>query len=1175
MKIQKVKLNNINSLSGSWCIDFESVDFSGSSMYCITGPTGSGKTSILDAICLALYGLTPRQSKINAAVNEVMTYGALECSAEVTFECKGNVYSACWSQHRAAKTKKLQGYSWILVNKKSNESVTFSNQKEIEEKMKSLIGLDFDQFTKSMMLAQGEFNKFLKCNEDERAAILEKLTGDEIYRNIAKAVCKLYNNSFEAVERLKTQIGDNQPLSDEERKMLDDEISESEKKKVSLAEAIERLDGIVSWYATLHELESDVQKAAEAHATAIKANEEFKPRGASLDNALRAQEIEPEFATLCKKRNDMAECEKKLGEEKLRLPSATSALEQAIADREKKSGELESAKNAYAAGEEIWEKVNDLDTQIRNASGSAKSAKETYDNEQNAVESIRKEISDLSREIDANKASLNSANSYIESHSGDACIESMIPLLQSENRELKESEVEHVKASADWKRVQKSLAEFDSSLEEKKENFKKASEYVENHKVDAELVNVLPQAKSLVQGVEKNKNEIASLQRDVEEKKLSIEKCVESRKRGETKLSSQNAEKESLVQDKISVVVLELQETLREGVECPVCGSKDHPSCRHHEQAASAGIENLNSLADRLRVLNSEIEDTQNKLNKLDGKIESTNVEIADFNRKIEVEKSEMTKSLAELERILSPWKDGISQEGLTELLTELDERSVEFTQQKNTADALGKALDGAAVTRSGLQNDEANAKRRFDEIYGQIQKCMNLFNEKLKPWFSSITAKSIDAQLVELQSIDAKWKSTLEAKQKCENALASANSRNDELGKSLLDAESRLEKSKANLATAMEALQNLMQQREILFQDKVVDIERDNARNLRVLAEENLQGAMKAEQTAREERTAIESGVAKLDEILEKSRPELDAIEREFRARLSAKNFTDEETFTKSRLNEEKRQSLLQEKNTIEHALTAAVTSVKEASGRLESHKSKRNFEESEETAKTASERNRQESEELVRIYTEKTARRNNDDLARRKNAELNTQLDRLSEKLARWEQMQKWFNGNRLKNSTGNEFVRFIQVITLKNLLKTANSHLSDMFPRYELTVKEGSLDIMLIDHDNSDAIRPISNISGGEGFLVSLSLALGISTLASRNVRIDSMFLDEGFGTLDTKILQDTIVVLQKLQREKGKMLGVITHVDIVKDELKTHIDVIPKGGGRSILKGAGVS
>jgi exonuclease SbcC len=138
---------------------------------------------------------------------------------------------------------------------------------------------------------------------------------------------------------------------------------------------------------------------------------------------------------------------------------------------------------------------------------------------------------------------------------------------------------------------------------------------------------------------------------------------------------------------------------------------------------------------------------------------------------------------------------------------------------------------------------------------------------------------------------------------------------------------------------------------------------------------------------------------------------------------------------------------------------------------------------------------------------------------------------------------------------------------------LLKIANGYLHDMFPRYEMVAEPNKLNIQLVDHDNSDAVRPIDNISGGEGFVVSLSLALGISTLASRNVRIDSMFLDEGFGTLDSKMLQETVVVLQKMQQEKGKLLGVITHVDLVKSELPTRIEVTPYGG-RSVLSGAGV-
>ena len=200
-------------------------------------------------------------------------------------------------------------------------------------------------------------------------------------------------------------------------------------------------------------------------------------------------------------------------------------------------------------------------------------------------------------------------------------------------------------------------------------------------------------------------------------------------------------------------------------------------------------------------------------------------------------------------------------------------------------------------------------------------------------------------------------------------------------------------------------------------------------------------------------------------------------------------------------------------------------------------------------------------------------TEQKKNDAQLRQKFNDMQAELSALKSKRADWEQMQRWFNGNRLETGNGDVFVKFIQTITLRNLLKIANGYLRDMFPRYEMVTEPNTLNIQLVDHDNSDAVRPIDNISGGEGFLVSLSLALGISTLASRNVRIDSMFLDEGFGTLDSKMLQETVIVLQKMQQEKGKLLGVITHVDLVKSELPTHIEVTPCGG-RSVLSGAGV-
>ena len=168
--------------------------------------------------------------------------------------------------------------------------------------------------------------------------------------------------------------------------------------------------------------------------------------------------------------------------------------------------------------------------------------------------------------------------------------------------------------------------------------------------------------------------------------------------------------------------------------------------------------------------------------------------------------------------------------------------------------------------------------------------------------------------------------------------------------------------------------------------------------------------------------------------------------------------------------------------------------------------------------------------------------------------------------------EAFKVWIKLNEMIGSaSGDKFAKFAQGITLDQLIYLANKHLQILSPRYELQRSSDSsklLEIEIIDGFQGDVVRPVSTLSGGESFIVSLSLALGLSALASQKISIDSLFLDEGFGTLDSDSLELALNALNQLQ-SSGKMVGVISHVEVLKERIPLQIRVMPKGDGTSGL------
>ncbi|MCI7606768.1 MAG: AAA family ATPase [Spirochaetales bacterium] len=239
MRILNLKFKNINSLIGEHSIDFTSPEYTDSGLFLISGDTGSGKTTILDAISVALYGKTPRFNKLSSTYNPLMSKGTGEMYSEVVFSEKGKVYTSRWSQHRAKGKADgaLQGIECFVYD--GNNIALNRKKDEWEDTIISITGLTFDKFTKAVMLTQGKFSEFLALDGKAKAAMLGEITGTEVYSEISKRIYERAKTEESNLSLLKARLSEIHLLTD-------DEIEEKKKRLVELEKEVTTLNNEIS-----------------------------------------------------------------------------------------------------------------------------------------------------------------------------------------------------------------------------------------------------------------------------------------------------------------------------------------------------------------------------------------------------------------------------------------------------------------------------------------------------------------------------------------------------------------------------------------------------------------------------------------------------------------------------------------------------------------------------------------------------------------------------------------------------------------------------------------------------------------------------------------------------------------------------------------------------------------
>ncbi|MEA3444898.1 MAG: AAA family ATPase, partial [Bacteroidota bacterium] len=353
MRILKIGLQNINSLKSDKpiVIDFESDRFRDVGLFAITGPTGAGKTSILDAITIAMYHSVPRfnKSNIKAGLEDVVSYGADGAMARVTFENKAIRYEAQWNMRLTTKAGKHlnKPIEEVRLKNLDNGKIIAEKKREVQCEIERITQLNYKQFLRSVMLAQGEFAAFLSANAKEKGTLLEQITGEEIYKKIGEAINKKISEEASILRDIRAKINTEDLLSEEKFKELIGEQTALSGKIEGIVRDLKGIEKILNWFNKNTELEKNKQQLEKAQEGLKKESEENR-------HIIELLKLHEKAEPLKNPLDEILRIEKEIEKKKIRFRQLNQELEIISVNLN------EAQKSEEKSKEEQSEKENDL-----------------------------------------------------------------------------------------------------------------------------------------------------------------------------------------------------------------------------------------------------------------------------------------------------------------------------------------------------------------------------------------------------------------------------------------------------------------------------------------------------------------------------------------------------------------------------------------------------------------------------------------------------------------------------------------------------------------------------------------------------------------------------------------------------------------------------------------------
>lgn len=1261
MKILAIRGENLASLP-TVEIDLEAGPLADTRLFAIVGPTGAGKSTLLDALCLALYDRVPRLVAARESAGDelelpasdprsVVRRGAASATAQVDFRDKdGARLRATWQAWRARKkaTGKLQPQRISLVDLKDGADLTGATKTETLNLIRERIGLSFDEFRRAVLLAQGDFAAFLSAKPDERAALLERMTGTELYAALSVRAFERAKEEDAALTALEDRRQGLALLDDAARAELEARLEAAAGRQKTLDGRAEAARAQVTWYETKARLEAETHAAKQALEAASAAWTTAEPRRKDLALAKEAELLRPAQRAL--RTAEDAEAKAKASE-----AAAGRRLEAAKATTEERKLAFEAAEAGRKAATEAradrapeLARARALDGQKKEAEAAAKDAKARAD--LRIAEALERDeaarlAQDHLEQVEHDRRAL---DAWLESQTATRVVAAQWPRWAEEltryvegHRRLAHAKELENNAKAVVDQAARREAQAKGRLDEVVHRLSEAqtARRALVERLDAERQDystaALSQATALLAEHRANVEQMKSLALDTRRAHTAAREAERAREEAKAAAGEAAAALEALEQDRAAQeaeleqvrgarlradVLRDLErhrhELLVEGAPCPLCGSPEHPA---RGQAPSPQAEGPSEPSAAERALEA-------KLARLEQDRRGATARRDDEARRADTADEDLRRAQARLRDAESQWREHLGR---------LEEAWLESALLAKHGIQKVALLLPPAPKRTGSTTEVVEAVERLDQIRAALLEETEA-REGLSKELEGLREKE-EALQSRRGATQAEVEAAIAARTKSERTLAAAeleaNAAEDRMRQALAavsDAFSRWPGWPEHFERDPEAFRREAEGRVEVFESKTraradLDPRHAQATQAHALAKE------KAEQAQRARAEAVEQSRTCADYLAELTAArralldgrEVDAFEAEQAERVRAAEarfadadralreaheatlVADSELRRAAEVAEETRavraaelegleaalaRSAVPDRDALERMLDRgpgwleeleaalseldaarmrAETTCADRTARLEAHLGTEAPTVDEDEARATLTHAKEDLQAVADEVAGLRARRAADDEAKQS---LATLLPKIQRQRARLELAAEL--SGLIGSADGKKLRTFAQGLTLDVLVEQSNLHLKALRPRYTLRRVQGqAMELAVVDHDLGDEVRFISTLSGGERFLVSLALALGLSTLSSKNVKIESLFIDEGFGALDRDTLEIALSTLDQLQAE-GRTVGIISHVADLADRIGYRVEVRPIGPGTSEVRVVGV-